>query len=177
MNRARGVVGVQRAGGVWRDGKLLVMSKNAELPARCVKTNEPTDRRLKRSLYWHDPLLYLLILAGVLVYAIVAMIVRKTATVNVGLSPQRIARRRWGIAIGWLSFFVGVVLVIVGISNSTPKNSMAILVLVGLLGGLIGIIVGAVLAQVVTAAKITDDYVWLKGVHPDYLAALPAWSG
>lgn len=42
---------VDPSGGVWRDGKLLVMHKKAVLPDRCVKCNQPAGgRRLKRSL-------------------------------------------------------------------------------------------------------------------------------
>ena len=29
--------------GIWRDGKRLVMTKTAELPNVCVKTNQPAD--------------------------------------------------------------------------------------------------------------------------------------
>ena len=36
--------------GAWCDGSLLVMNKHSELPPRCVKTNQPTDRRLRRKL-------------------------------------------------------------------------------------------------------------------------------
>lgn len=166
-----------RDGGVWRDGKLLVMNKNAELPARCVKTNEPTDDWLKRSLYWHNPLLYFLIVfPGLLGYAIVALLVRKTATIRVGLSPQGFSRRRWGIATAWLSFLIGFSLMIFGIANTKPDNSMWILAVVGGLGVFIGVIVGVIRSQVVSAKKIDDDHVWLKGVHPDYLAMLPPWS-
>jgi hypothetical protein len=36
-------------------------------------------------------------------------------------------------------------------------------------------IYGLLAARMVAAKRITDDYVWLKGVHPDYLATLPPW--
>src|SRR5262245_24349515 len=41
--------------GIWRDGNRLVMSKDAELPYVCIKTNQPADGWLRRKLYWHSP--------------------------------------------------------------------------------------------------------------------------
>ena len=172
-----GIGEARRGQGVWRDGNQLVMCKNADLPARCVKTNEPTDRWLRRQLYWHPSLLYFMILfPGLLFYVIVTLIVRKSADIRVGLSPQGFSRRRWGIATGWLSFLIGAVLFIFGLANAQPNNSLWVLSIVGLVGGLIGVITGVVLSRVVSATKITDEHVWLKGVHPEYLATLPNWS-
>ena len=42
--------------------------------------------------------------------------------------------------------------------------------LAGFLGGLL-------MARVVVATRITDDYVWIKGVNPEFLAALPPFPG
>ncbi len=169
----------RRGQGVWRDGSQLVMCKDADLPARCVKTNEPTDRTLRRRLTWHNPLIYILILSP-LIYIIVALIVQKTANIYVGLSPAGFRSRRWGIAIGWLSFLLGTVLFVVGVANSDSNrnsdNHWWIASLVGLFGGLIGIIVGVIKSRVVSATKITDSHVWLQGIHADYLATLPLWS-
>lgn len=170
----------RRGQGVWRDGSQLVMCKDADLPARCVKTNVPTDRMLRRQLYWHNPLLYLMIFfPGLCIYVIVALIVRKSADIEVGLSPEGFRSRRWGIAIGWLSFLLGGVLFFVGVvnsdSNGNTANNWWIAIIAGLLGGLIGIIVGVVKSAVVSPTKITDSHVWLRGVHPDYLATLPQW--
>lgn len=176
---------MRRGQGVWRDGNQLVMCKDAELPARCVKTNEPTDRTLRRQLYWHPPLLYLMVLClgpGLLIYAIVALIVRKSADIEVGLSPQGFRSRRWGIAIAWFSFFFFGLLGIVGAENLDENGNRLIpvfwliLCFGSIAGWVAGIVVGVVKSRVVSATKITDSYVWLKGIHPDYLASLPQWS-
>lgn len=166
---------LRRGQGVWRDGSQLVMCKDAELPARCVKTNEPADRTLRRRLSWHNPLIYILVLSP-LIYIIVALIVQKKADIKVGLSPTGFRSRRWGIAIAWLSFFLGVVVTIVGVANSGQGNGWGIAIIVGLVGGLIGIVVGIIKSRVVTPTRITDSHVWLKGIHADYLASLPQWS-
>ncbi len=88
--------------GVWRDKSILVMSRDAQLPNRCVKCNEPaTGSRLKRKLSWHHPAYFLLILVVFLVYIIVAMIARKVATVEVGLCERHRAARSRNILITW----------------------------------------------------------------------------
>src|SRR6266446_5069294 len=54
-------------GDVWQDRGLLVIRKGAVLPDRCVKCNAPAEGyRLKRNLAWHQPAIYLTILAGIL---------------------------------------------------------------------------------------------------------------
>ena len=79
--------GIQPVGvGVWRHFSQLVMTKDAQLPDRCTVCNAPANGlRLKRNLYWHPPAWYLLICAGLLFYAIAALIVRKKASIEIGL--------------------------------------------------------------------------------------------
>jgi hypothetical protein len=164
--------------GLWREGRLLVMRKSAELPFVCVKTNQPADGWLRRKLYWHHPAIYLVALVNLIIYAIVAVCVQKKADIRVGLCRDRIVRRRWAIAIGWLSALAGLGLCIAGCAGlDTPGGEMAWLILAGLAVGFVGAITGLVLSSVVSPAKITDEFVWLKGVHPDFLEPLPEWPG
>ena len=97
----RGGVGYGTADGVWRDGKIIVMSHDASFPDRCVKCNQPAaGYRLKRKLTWHPSGWYALILINVLVYAIVASFVQKKALVHVGLCETHRKRRLWLIGLG-----------------------------------------------------------------------------
>lgn len=162
--------------GVWRLGRQLVMRKGAKLPDRCVKTNKPAERWLKRTLYWHHPLLYILAFGPVILYAIIAIIVRHKAVVEVGLTRARISRRRWTIFAAWLVAFAGIGLCYVGIKFVGGADA-AFFVIGGFFLTLLAGVVGAYLAAVVQPAKITADYVWLKGVHPDYLRVLPEFPG
>ena len=160
--------------GLWRKGNLLVMHKRATLPARCVKSNMPAERRLKRNLYWHHPAIYLSILIGPLIYIILALVLRKSATIHIGLSEAWFARRRTVMLISWLlglasiaAFFIGIPLIehdwavwLIGLSP--------VVFLFGTLFGLLG-------ARTVVAQRISDDYVWLKGVCPEFLDSLPHW--
>lgn len=165
--------------GVWRAGSVLVMGRDAELPLRCVKTNQTAEQRLKRDLTWIPSWMYLLLLlVGPVVFAIIAMIAQKKATVHVGLSDEGFRRRRAGILIGWLSFLMAVGVPIAGFSLADPQSDVGPMILLGsIVCGVIGIIVGVVKARVVCATKIDDEYVWIKGVHSDYLEALPVWAG
>ncbi len=164
--------------GVWRDGNRLVMSKDAQLPYVCIKTNKAADGWLRRKLSWHTPWIYLSILLGLLFYVILALVLRHTADIRIGLCRERINRRRWTIAgAGWTAI-VGTALMVIGIANSRPDNSAWIVtIIVGALTLLAGLLVGAIFVPIVTPARITKQYVWLKGVHPVFLASLPPFPG
>jgi hypothetical protein len=170
--------------GVWREGKLLVMRKDALLPAMCVQTNQPTSERLPRQLHWHTPWLYLALLAGligIIVYVVVALFVRESANISIGLSRDRIVRRRWMIFAAWMGSLLGIVLCIGGgvtaSNHSAGDEAVAALWISGLVLCLGSMITGILMARIVTAAKITSRFAWIKGVHPDYLAALPTFPG
>jgi hypothetical protein len=158
--------------GVWRDGSKLVMSKGAELPPRCVKCNQPTSRRLKKKLTWHHPALYILIFVALLIYLIIAMILRKSATVQLGVCEEHLAKRRLNILItlsmvvlGFIGFFVG------------AMYEDFIYVLVGFLLLIAAVIYALVAVKIVSASKIDDRFVWLTGVNKDYLHELPQFPG
>jgi len=77
-----------------RLGDLVVVPIGSDLPARCILCNAPAKTPIKKSnLQWHSPWLYLLLLFNLLVYAIVAMMVRKTMKVSPGLCEEHTARR------------------------------------------------------------------------------------
>lgn len=168
-------VAVDQSDGIWRQGKLLVMHKTAQLPDRCVKSNQPTDRRLKRKLQWHHPAISLTILVALLVYIILAIIFTKKATIYIGLSDQWFAKRRWIILTAWLIVFASIAMVVVGIAQFDQIPHAGWLILAGLLLFLAGIIYGNFRARMVTPTRIDDHYVWLKGVCRNYLDELPEW--
>ncbi|MBI3863711.1 MAG: hypothetical protein HY290_17615 [Planctomycetia bacterium] len=164
--------------GIWRNGSQLVMTKDAMLPAICVQTNQPATERLRRKLYWHHPLIYLLVFLGpigVLLLIIISLIVRQAADIQIGLSHARIVRRRWVIALGWTGSVLGIGM---SFSSGAANYQHASYLLLGGMALLLGsMITGIILARIVTPTRITTRYVWLKGVHPGYLAALPPFPG
>ena len=81
------------------------------------------------------------------------------------------------IAGAWLAALIGLVLMVVGIANSNANNSAWIFFVIGILAILGGLLVAAILLPVVSPTRITKRYIWLKGVHPGFLATLPPFPG
>jgi Protein of unknown function (DUF2510) len=166
--------GCATRGGVWRSGNKLVMLADAVLPDRCVKTNQPTDgKKVQVRLRWHDPLFYLLILVSLLVYAIVAAFASKNAVVWVGLSEAAAQSRRRALAITWA-------LALSGVGTIVAMVVFGLNLILFLLGVVLIFVSFAVYAwggaRLVAPVRIKDGYVWLTGIHPDYLDLLPEWE-
>jgi hypothetical protein len=166
------------------DGQGLVMVKGCVPPHRCVKCNEPTNGYTwSKTLYWHPPLLYFLILfPGLLIYAIVAMLVRKSAKVSVGLCPVHRAARTKRVIIATISCFVGVGLLI-GIpiiSSDLPRASRDSTTLIGVISGIVillaGLVYTATAVAVVTPRRIDEHFVYLKRAGEPFLQTLPPFS-
>jgi hypothetical protein len=158
--------------GVWRSGSKLVMSLGADLPPRCVKCNVPTHLRLKRRLTWHHPVLYILLFVAVLIYLIVAMILRKAATVNLGVCDEHLQKRRRDLGITWGLVLLGLLGFVAAIWFYDGNYF-----LIGALSFVVGLIYGLVAVRLVTPAKIDERFVWLRGVNKEYLNELPQWPG
>ena len=157
---------------IWRNNSTLVMTKEALLPNRCIKCNAPADELVKRKLTWHHPALYLLILSSLLIYAVVAMIVRKTATINVGLCEEHLSSRRRNILITWVLGFASVASIV---GAALLEDNTFLLLGIALIFACA--IYGIVTLRVVVPSKIDNYFVWLKGIDTNYLQQFPEWRG
>ena len=155
---------------VWHKNSVLIMTRQALLPDRCIKCNEPAKQKLKRKLSWHHPALYLLIFGGALFYVILAMIMRKTATIEVGLCENHSAIRRRDIMITWT-------LGLLSVGSFFLASQLEDLTFVAIGGLLIlaAALYGIARVKVVTPTKIDENLIWLKGFSRDYLIGLPEW--
>jgi hypothetical protein len=157
------------AQGVWRDGSLMVMTKETVLPNRCVKCNAPAMKLMKRTVEWYPRyviLVFLLIrIAGLILY----FCTRKRVTVHIGLCEEHINKRRFGVLAGGVLLLIGFLSFFGGIGNENVPVFM-----LGLLLILAGIFVMVTIWRTVTAKKIEEPYVWVKGVHRDFLDTLPS---
>ena len=154
------------------------MHKLAPLPPICVKSGEPATQWLRRKLAWHPPWIYVFILLHLLLYAIVALIMQKTATIQIGLTDEWMARRRTRMLVAWGVILGGFGLGAAGIfleSNERGEQGFIILLLPALIMVLGGAIYGLIACRLVRPERITDQYIWLKGVHPSFLDRLPVW--
>jgi hypothetical protein len=157
--------------GVWRDNSKLVVSKDALLPERCVKCNAPAPGpKFKKKLSWHHPAIYLLIVTGLLIYLIVAMVLRKSMTVELGLCEEHKEKHRRDVFITWGLILLGVAGFILALL--VGDNTFLLL---GILLLLAGIIYAVVAVRMVAPAKIDAQFAWLRGVNKDYLNELPHW--
>jgi hypothetical protein len=154
---------------VWREGDLVVLAPSGDLPPRCVKCNADAEQPVKeRTVYWHTPWLYVLILISLLIYLIVALIARKSARISPGLCSEHRKQRNNVITGSLLAALVGIGLIVAGIGNSNGA--------IGLLGGLAllaAIIVGMVKGRIVYATRIDTNRISLKGCSEAFLASLP----
>jgi hypothetical protein len=158
---------------VWRDGKKVVARDGARFPARCVKCNGPAaEPPLKRKLYWHNPLIYLLVFLHFLIYIIVAVIVRKRASVELYLCPEHLKRRKYFILATWLAVVIGLGVGIWGIAiHSLPLGAAGFLLLI------IGApVIGILGAQPARTVRIKNKTVWMAGAGKDFVASLPEWN-
>jgi hypothetical protein len=159
---------------VWRDDGVLVMLPGAALPQRCIKCNEPSHEPTKaRKVYWHHPALYLLVLVNLIIYAIVAAVIRRKAFVNAGLCSEHKKRRRTALILAWTGALTGIVLMFFGADSSLGIGG----VFLGALLILGSIIAGMIFARVIYARRIDKSYVRLKGCGGAFLDSLPPFSG
>ncbi len=158
------------AGGIWRDGKVMIMHKHAYLPDRCVKCNAPAQGlRLKRKLAWHHPALYILCFGAMLFYLILAMALSKRATVEFGLCREHSERRRrllWG---GVAILAMGLIIPVIAFANDYPGIG-----LLGILIFLVALVWLIVVNRLVSVKRIDEEYLWLQGINHHYLAQFRA---
>lgn len=153
--------------GLWRDGNYLVMHLDADFPARCLATNEPTSIRRKQSLSWCYPIDWN----------------TRTLPLEYFISPaeqQRMKRtRRIGLIVA------GVVAVVMIVAWQIPAAA------VGLhLGRLRAILFGCLMVAFFSSlgkvwkpglslqfVRARKSYLWLSGPKPAFLNSLPTWPG
>jgi hypothetical protein len=71
----------------------------------------------------------------------------------------------------------GAAIVIAGIVAPRPPDWPDWLILAGFSVITVGALIRAILVQPVYAVRITDDFAWIAGVHPEILNRLPDFPG
>ena len=167
----------QTGAGVWRDGNKLVTTVQASLPRHCVKCGAPADGAYgPRTFYWYHPAIFLLLLVNLLVFAIVALIIRKKATLEVGLCAAHRSRRAKAITAAWVLVLLGLATMIGG-GVAGAEYSVDWLIPVAILAGLAmwiaAAVVGTVWGAYLTPTKIDKQYGYFKGAGLDFLNLFP----
>jgi len=153
--------------GVFQDGQVLVASRNASFPDRCLKCNAAAEGyRLKRRLTWHGPQWYFLILLNILIYALVASFVQEKMNVLVGLCDVHRRRRTRLLGLGFGIPLLGIAGCSMAMEN---PNAFGI----GTLSVLVGLVLLVVGSQLVKAESIDERFARIRGADPRFLASLP----
>jgi hypothetical protein len=155
---------------VRRDGKWVVMSPDAALPARCVKCNGEVDEPTKlRTVYWHHGAIYLLLLVNLLIFLIVALAVRKKAVIAPGMCLEHKRSRRNAILYAWLGILFAFVTPFVFASS----EYLGMVVMFSVVVFVTVIVYGMTKGRIVYAKRIDKDEVRLGGCGEEYLDSLP----
>ncbi len=164
--------------GYWARGPQLITTTHCVLPERCVKCGQASTRKLKRKFSWHEPWLYLTILAGVLIYAIIAIVLQKRAELHIGLCETHYRERTRRLLAAWGIVLLGIavlVLAIMAISHSFGAEYEEIGLIgipVSILLVIIGTVYGAIRVPVLRPTKIDDQYAYFKGAGAAFLGQL-----
>jgi len=161
--------------GVWRSGDLLVVSKGAQLPGRCVVCNRETSLRWQKNFSWAPGWVRILILVQVLIYLIVYLSVRKQANLAVPLCQEHEDKRKRDISLSWFLVLGGLLMMVGCFIFSDNSNLLLTVLFLGLLSLIVGVVFSA-RGNVLQPTKIDDRYCWLKKASPEYLATLPQTS-
>ncbi len=184
-----------QVGAVARDGDLVRMDRNGQLPERCVTCNAPAvPARVSLKLYW-TPLrwrlgawsvalvLFALMVLGVtyaavafwstvLILAVINMVIRNRVTLDLGICERH--RKRRALLYGSAVAFV-LLVIVVTISEIVLASDIAgpwIFVLIPLM-----LVLGAAnnLSPVnsVRIAKLDDRHLWLKRTGKAFRDSLP----
>jgi hypothetical protein len=158
--------------GVWQqDGRAVMYLMGGMLPNRCAVCNAPGHHPVHRTFYWHSPWLYVLLFGGLLVYVVVAAIVRKSASVQYWLCDAHRTRRTIGFAIGWGGFVVCFMAMFQAAFRSSGELFVA-----AIAGMVVLPIAGGLMARMVRPTRIDDMTVWLAAGEP-FVASLPHRPG
>ncbi len=179
-------------GEVWRDGKLVAMHREGQLPPRCVACNSPALlRRNERTLYWTPPawrgsviavlaLLFTLSANGVvlaalafwpvvLIAAVTNIVIRKKTSLSVGVCDRH--RRLQAALTG--SALASVAAVAGGMFYFVAENRPGLLFALVILMFAIGIARSRSGPLAVRIARMSDDRLWLKGTGRAFRDSLP----
>ncbi len=158
-------------GSAWREGARIMAFRDAVLPDRCVRCGEPGDGRpLRHRMHWHHPALYVLVLFWVIPYVLVALCVRKGATLTISVCAHHRAVRAWSLWGGWGIAALAVVLA--GVATARDSAPLWFLAL-GLV--VVALVVGFTGRRLIIPRRIDERIVHATGASPAFLAYLPDW--
>ena len=157
--------------------------ENDELPPVCLRCGAPTTGLVRKNFSWHPPWVIVLILAGLLVYVIVAIVLTKRMTIRAPLCAKH--QNHWfgRSLIIWLSLAavasVGLIAFLLMVNQQPrgaggPGNGLSGFICVGtVLLGLAWLIMVLILqGTMIRPSEITDRSMTLNKVSRQFVEAL-----
>ena len=165
---------------VWRDGKLIVMRKGAELPARCILCNAAAEKTKTRRVFYLNGWLQLAMLVlflltrglALLPILLLSLVFRKTARVAVPLCAEH-WRRRLRVTVTTLLLLL--IAIGVGVLAAIEADFQGPLFFVALLIFVVAFGLAMARGQMLRAKKIDRSTLYLKGARPAFLESLPEY--
>jgi hypothetical protein len=149
-----------------REGlSVIYVADGGDLPLRCVKCNAPAKQPVKkRTFYWHASGWYLLILFNLIIYAVVASIVRKKVQLSPGLCAAH-SNRRNQLRYGSLAVFL--LALVSGIAAIGQDSGL--LAAISIVVALVALIVCFYGSRTVYPVRIDERGTRLKGFGREFL--------
>lgn len=166
-------------GAIVRQGSKLIFSAPApgqavELPPVCIRCGASSNGKpLKKTFYWHNPAIYLVLLISPIIYVIVAVIVRKSMKVNVPLCLEHAKRRSIAVTLAWALPLIGLADVFV---LPQFKADVGVTALVFLAFGLAGVVIWAVVSSPIRPRLIDRSHGEFSGFCEVFLQQFPEGS-
>jgi hypothetical protein len=159
--------------GAWSGERLLVVTHNAALPPFCVKCGSPTNEPpLKRQFSWHSPWYFLLILFGLLPYAIVALMASKRMVVQVPLCSKHREQYK-ALKLAAMLLLLGSIPEMIAAGTFLSEDYQGAGILAGFMALLAGLVCLAIYGGVLRPKYIDDNFGYFRNVDVSFLNLLP----
>ena len=161
-------------------GNLLVMDRHARLPNVCLLTGRPATKWVEREVSYYPAAVHLVLLVGIVPYVFYLLNLSTVVKIEIGLCERCFERQRLRLFFGKLLGGLGTAGILGAISLGliTKEHEVAtVLIFLSAVIGTAGLALFLWGGRLVTAKKIDEDYIWLRGVDQDFLATLPKWPG
>lgn len=159
---------------IWRSGQTLVVKPESVFPDCCVRCGKPAEgNTVSKWLFWHTPILLPVALLSWPFYLLLALVMRRTMTIELPMCQQHISLRRWVTIAGFTLLPTAALLALTALSNAIPLLFLA---------AMLTVIVSAIsigwARNPVWAVRFEEDLAFLHNVHPSILAldTLPVWE-
>ncbi len=158
-----------------RVGQQFVVPRlGSPLPPNCVKCGRPTQEVMNKTFWWHNPVLYLIILISPVIYVIVALIVRKNCKLNVPICEEHRSsyqtKRRVGGILMLASIPLWIAIAAIGHGSDDAVGIGALVFVMTLVAGLI--VFGV--ASLIKPSNMDEQTATFKGAGEAFLQVLPS---